>query len=90
MQKVSGIQVPVEHAPVRPGDVRDSLADISAAALAFGYKPAVSLDDGLREYMAWAKGDLVGSLASAMPDVASGHGTTELPGGWIRAGSTPI
>ena len=36
----------VEHGPPRPGDVRDSLADISAARAAFGFEPSVSLDDG--------------------------------------------
>ena len=43
------------HGPPRPGDVRDSLADISAAGEAFGYGPQVSLDDGLSEYVAWAR-----------------------------------
>ena len=45
----------VEHKAPRPGDVRHSLADISAARNAFGYQPSVELDSGLREYMAWAK-----------------------------------
>jgi UDP-glucose 4-epimerase len=38
---------PVHKAP-RPGDVRHSLADISRAK-AFGYRPAYSLEEGLRE-----------------------------------------
>jgi UDP-glucose 4-epimerase len=45
----------VQHAPPRPGDVRDSLADISAARHRFGYEPAVTLDEGLQEYIAWAR-----------------------------------
>ena len=55
MVEASGIQPVVEHGPPRPGDVRDSLADVSAAGKAFGYEPSVSLEDGLAEYMAWAK-----------------------------------
>jgi nucleoside-diphosphate-sugar epimerase len=32
----------------RPGDVRDSWADVGAAKRALGYEPAVALDEGLR------------------------------------------
>jgi UDP-glucose 4-epimerase len=54
-----GLDVTVEHGPPRKGDVRHSLADVSAARQAFGFDPTVTLDDGLREYMAWAKTALV-------------------------------
>ncbi|HPC83632.1 MAG TPA: NAD-dependent epimerase/dehydratase family protein [Thermoanaerobaculaceae bacterium] len=36
------------HEPPRPGDVRDSLADLSLARQALGYAPAVDLGEGLR------------------------------------------
>jgi nucleoside-diphosphate-sugar epimerase len=46
-----------EHEPVygpdRAGDVRDSLADITAASEAFGYKPTVGFEEGLRRTVAW-------------------------------------
>ncbi len=35
--------------PPRAGDVRESLADISAAREALGYEPAVDFDEGLRQ-----------------------------------------
>jgi len=54
-----GLDVAIEHGPPRPGDVRHSLADVSAARNGFGFDPAVALEDGLREYMAWAKRALV-------------------------------
>ncbi len=41
------------YAPVRAGDVRDSLADISAANEAFGYRPVVGFEEGLRRTVAW-------------------------------------
>jgi len=45
----------VRYGPPRPGDVRDSLADISAARDAFGFEPTVSIEEGLAEYLAWAQ-----------------------------------
>lgn len=39
----------------RAGDIRDSLADITAAREAFGYEPAVSFEEGLRRTVAWYK-----------------------------------
>jgi nucleoside-diphosphate-sugar epimerase len=51
--RVSGRQPQVQEAPKRPGEVLHSLADISAARQALGYLPAVSLEDGLREYWQW-------------------------------------
>jgi UDP-glucose 4-epimerase len=50
----AGFAPSVTHGPPRPGDVRDSLADISAAAQRLGYAPAVELEDGLAEYLEWA------------------------------------
>ena len=58
MQEVSGVHVGVEYAPERPGDVRDSLADISAAHAAFGFAPVVPIEGrGLEMYMEWVAHD---------------------------------
>lgn len=48
-----GTRVDPIHEASRPGDVRDSLADISRAADAFGYAPAYTLNDGLKETIQW-------------------------------------
>lgn len=55
LKDISDIAPVVRHGHPRPGDVRHSLADISAARKAFGFEPQVSLGDGLKEYMDWAK-----------------------------------
>lgn len=49
---------PVYAAP-RPGDIRHSFADISAAERELGYRPAVGFEEGLRRTIAWCgqKGD---------------------------------
>jgi UDP-glucose 4-epimerase len=59
MTAASGIQPVVRHGPPRKGDVRHSLADISAASEAIGYEPSVALPEGLAEYMTWAKKEMV-------------------------------
>lgn len=51
----SGIEAEVQYAPPRPGDVRDSLADISASRKAFGYAPQVQLEEGLAQYVGWMR-----------------------------------
>ncbi len=51
----SGLDPVVNYCPPRPGDVRHSLADISAARSAFGFDPQVTLEEGLAEYLDWAR-----------------------------------
>lgn len=41
------------YGPPRIGDIRDSLADITAAHEAFGYTPAISFEEGLRRTVLW-------------------------------------
>ena len=41
------------YGPARVGDIRDSLADISAAREAFGYEVVVSFEEGLRRTVEW-------------------------------------
>jgi UDP-glucose 4-epimerase len=43
----------IEHRDPRPGDVRDSFADISLAKSLLGYKPEYRLADGLRRTIDW-------------------------------------
>ncbi len=45
----------IESGDPRPGDVRDSLGDISKARDLLGFNPRVALEDGLADYVAWAQ-----------------------------------
>jgi nucleoside-diphosphate-sugar epimerase len=54
---------PAEYAGEREGDVRDSLADISAAQTALGYVPSVSFDEGLRRTVDWYREDFMSGEA---------------------------
>lgn len=55
---VSGIEPEIQFGPPRPGDVRHSLGDISAARGALGYSPEVGLEEGLSEYIDWTREDM--------------------------------
>jgi UDP-glucose 4-epimerase len=48
INRVLGTNIQPIFAPPRIGDVRDSLADISAARKLLGYEPAVAFEEGLR------------------------------------------
>jgi len=54
MKKVTGKPaVAARYEPVRVGDVRHSLADISLARSVLGYEPTVGLEEGLRLTFDW-------------------------------------
>jgi len=55
MQGVSGLRTQIAHGPPRKGDVRHSLADISALGSPIGFRPQINFDEALREYMNWAR-----------------------------------
>jgi len=58
LQELLGTAIPSEYGPARPGDVRDSLADISKAQRLFGYRGAVKFDEGLRRSIDWYRANL--------------------------------
>lgn len=53
LSAITGIHRQPLYEPPRPGDVRDSLAEISRAREAFGFSPRWTVDAGLRETVAW-------------------------------------
>jgi UDP-glucose 4-epimerase len=46
--RLLGKEVERRYLPPRPGDLRDSWADVSEAGRALGYQPSVTLEEGLR------------------------------------------
>jgi nucleoside-diphosphate-sugar epimerase len=58
-----GATVEPIYAEPRPGDVKDSQADISKARRLLGYEPAVSFEEGLNHTVAWYRAQPVGSNA---------------------------
>ncbi len=51
---VPGVEQPEPtHAPSRPGEIRDSQADVTAAKEVLGYRPRWSFSEGLRRTVEW-------------------------------------
>jgi nucleoside-diphosphate-sugar epimerase len=53
MRDLVGGTVEPTYAEVRPGDVKDSQADIAKAQRLLGYQPAISFEDGLKRTIEW-------------------------------------
>ncbi|HYM12240.1 MAG TPA: SDR family oxidoreductase [Bryobacterales bacterium] len=56
LQELEGVSIPATYGLPRPGDVRHSQADISAACRDLGYQPSVDFEEGLRRTLAWFRG----------------------------------
>jgi len=57
MNRIVGTNLQAIYAQERPGDVKDSQADISKAKELLGYVPTVGLEEGLRHTLAWCQGE---------------------------------
>jgi UDP-glucose 4-epimerase len=55
--ELTGAGIEPVFVPRRPGDVRDSQADISKAARLIGYRPRVSVREGLAATVDWLRGE---------------------------------
>jgi nucleoside-diphosphate-sugar epimerase len=50
--RLVGREVSPRHADARPGDIRESVADISRAQAELGYEPLIDVEEGLRRLLA--------------------------------------
>ena len=53
IRELVGANIESIYADPRPGDVKDSQADISKARRILGYEPTISFEDGLAKTVAW-------------------------------------
>ena len=51
--RVSGRKVTIDHQGPQKGDMRDTYADTSRAQADLGFKPSVTLEEGLRNMWQW-------------------------------------
>jgi UDP-glucuronate 4-epimerase len=52
--EIMGERVRIQYAPPVPGDVRSTWADLERAARELGYRPQVSLEEGVEAQVRWA------------------------------------
>ncbi|MFQ5895958.1 MAG: LPS biosynthesis protein WbpP, partial [Nitrospinota bacterium] len=60
LSEIIGVQVEPRYGPPRPGDMRDTLADISRARARLGYQPVASFEEGLEGTVRWFQGQAAG------------------------------
>lgn len=65
MNAIVGTDIVPIYAEPRAGDVRDSQADISKARALLGYEPSISLEEGLRRTLDWARTEAALSTAKS-------------------------
>ena len=53
LQQIEGVTLPAHYGPPRPGDVRHSQADTTAAVRELGHKPRFTFEQGLRLTLEW-------------------------------------
>jgi len=53
LQQLLDFPLPPRYVDPRPGDIRDSLADLTLARELLGYEPHVSFEEGLRRTVEW-------------------------------------
>ncbi len=58
INKIAGKSIAPVFAPPRPGDIRDSQADIRKAARVLKWKPRVSFQEGIEKAVAWYRQQL--------------------------------
>ncbi len=58
LQDLTGFRGQSQYAGERAGDIKHSLADITAVRKALGYEPLVSFEEGLRRTVAWYREEM--------------------------------
>lgn len=53
LQKMEGVEIGAKYGPPRPGDVRHSMADTTAATVELGHAPKFTIEAGLRKTLDW-------------------------------------
>ena len=74
-----GTTAKIDRQPLQPGDVPQTFADIAKARRLLGYNPQTQIEDGIRKFVEWFRGnkmsDKLYSL-SLQPEMSDHNGTT--------------
>jgi UDP-glucuronate 4-epimerase len=53
IERAVGREARIEFAPMQPGDVRETYADIEASRRDLGFAPRTPIDDGIPRFVDW-------------------------------------
>jgi nucleoside-diphosphate-sugar epimerase len=53
LQEIEGVEIPAQYGPLRAGDVRESMADTTAAVAELGHAPKFTIEEGLKRTLEW-------------------------------------
>jgi dTDP-L-rhamnose 4-epimerase len=60
LQELLGVNVPIEiSGQFRLGDIRHNVADLKKVRSALGFEPSVFIEEGLRRFVSWVKGEQI-------------------------------
>ena len=57
LERELGREALIERQPMQPGDVPQTFADISKARRLLGYNPQTQIEEGIRRFVGWFKGE---------------------------------
>jgi len=57
LEKELGATARIDRQPLQPGDVPQTFADITKARRVLGYNPQTQIEDGIRRFVAWFRGN---------------------------------
>ena len=55
IEETLGINANINFKDIQPGDVKETFANIDYAKIKLGYKPRVSIKEGIPEFVKWFK-----------------------------------
>ena len=55
IERAAGRAARKDYLPMQPGDMADTMADISRARAAFGFEPATTIEDGMPPVVEWCR-----------------------------------
>ena len=53
LEETTGLSADIRLAPLQPGDVRETFANIETSRRDLGYEPSTSIDEGMPRFVAW-------------------------------------
>jgi nucleoside-diphosphate-sugar epimerase len=68
LETIVGRRAVIQQEPARPGDQRHTCADTGKLARHLGWRPQVSLDEGLSRQVAWQRAGITGATVEPMKE----------------------